>query len=183
MHPSFSKLIDNAHKTLHGGLPSRGDEEIVAVVPSQPTSLVKPVDVAAGAAVTLIGLVATPLSALPILRLQSGKFRTRHAGADEKSLYHSLLLIFRRSRLDVHHQRRGHPTEFVESYSYDRVHSYGRQTQGMAIETWLRVDDFEFMIHGWYERDLRPVLSTVGISVDPIPGAETPIRRLDNPGS
>ena len=68
MHPSFSKLIDNAHKTLHGGLPSRGDE-VVAVVPSQPTSLVKPVDVAAGAAVTLIGLVATPLSALPILSL------------------------------------------------------------------------------------------------------------------
>ena len=181
MHPSFAKLIDNTHQQLHSGLVARGGEEIVAVVPTQPTSLVKPADVAAGAAATVLGLLATPLAALPVLRVMVGRYRTRHAGADEQSLYHSLLLVFRRSRLDVHHHRGARPIELVESYTYDRVHSYGRSAEGMAIETWLRADEFEFMVHGWYERDLRQALGTVGISLDPIPGVAAPIRRLDDP--
>ena len=177
---SFSKLIDNAHENLHNGLLTTGDEEIVAVVPTQPSQPLTRTDTASGAVAPFLGLLGLPLALLTLLRAAARKYRSRDSSTDEKSLQHSLLLIFRQSRLDVHDQRRGRAGEFVESYTYDRVHSYGRSTDGMAVETWLRVDDFEFLVPGWYERDLRKVLDTVGVSLDAITGASA-IRQLDNP--
>lgn len=40
--------------------------------------------------------------------------------------------------------------------------SYGRT--GRLLETRLRVGDHHWMIHGWYERDLRSALRSLGLA-------------------
>jgi len=181
MVPSFQKLIDNATDTLAIGVDPNGGDEIVAVVPSQASAAVKPVDVASGAAVQFLGLMGTPLAVLPFLRIKIGQYRSRNAGAIEQSKYGALMLVFRRSRLDIHRfVGRGRPGDFIESFRYDEVESFGRKPEGMAVETWLNfVEGGELLIHGWYERDLRRAIEPLGIHLIAIPGATAQITRTN----
>jgi len=181
MLASFSKLVEKAKADLGDGREPRGGDEILAAVPTQPPDPVKAVDVASGAAVTCLGLLGTPFAVLPLARMKLGQFRTRDAGGIEQSKYGSLLLVFRRNRLDLHKLgRRYRPGPFIESLSYDQVESFGRKPGTLAIETWPRlVDGEELLIHGWFERDLRRTLGQLGIDILAIPGAAQPIRRLD----
>lgn len=166
---TYAYQLARAREVLGGG----GDDPIVAAVRTQLTNDGQTAIMVFGIFAGVAGRGdrrAVPLAewlARSALRL----FRGRKPGSLEARIdLEPVLLIFRKSRLDVHERKpRDRPGSLLASYSYSDV-SYGRHRdpRALAIETFVRVDDLEIPVSGHYERDLRKALAPLGVALDPI---------------
>lgn len=183
MANSFSKLLERAKTQLEDGAPGSGDEIVVAVN-TQLSEEGQATHMVGGALAPLFGLWGLILAALPFARLAVKAIRNGRDPDDlAEQVHHRIfLLVFRRDRLDVHaRKRRNRFGALLTSLPYDDM-SYGRgpDPSSMAINTYLRTQDIEFPINGWFERDLRKALGPLGVTIEPLSGATSQIGKQLN---
>ena len=179
MAMSFSKLVARAEAELPAG--KTPSDEIVAVASTQLSGEGQGAAMVGGALAPLFGFWGMLLALLPFarLRVKAARNNRNPEGLSEQIHYRVFHLVFRRDRLDVYsRQRRGRFGPLVQSFPYDNM-SYGRgdHPAGMAIETFLRVDDIVLPIHGWFERDLRKAIGSLGVTIEPITGPVSQIEK------
>jgi hypothetical protein len=131
--------------------------EVQAAVPARQP--VKGRDVAAGALAGGFGPIAITASA--VLLSTVGRLTLKRKSAYEQARLFTIVIAFHPGRATFHRQqwfgRRLGPT--IEHATLDGLR-YGRR--GMAVETVLTLAGDEWHVGGWYERDLRAALRTLG---------------------
>lgn len=131
--------------------------EVQAAVPARQP--VKGRDVVAGAFALGFGSIAIAVSAVFLSTI--GRLTLKRKSAYEQARLFTIVIAFHSGRATFHRQRwfgrQLGPT--IEHASLDGLR-YGRRE--MAVETVLTLAGDEWHVGGWYERDLRAALRTLG---------------------
>lgn len=131
--------------------------EVQAAVPARQP--VKGRDVVALAFAGSFGSIAIAVSAVFLSTI--GRLTLKRKSAYEQARLFTIVIAFHSGRATFHRQRwfgrQLGPT--IEHASLDGLR-YGRR--GMAVKTVLTLAGDEWHVGGWYERDLRAALRTLG---------------------
>lgn len=129
-------------------------DDVVAAVPARHPAVASGRTVAVG----LAALIAGPLAVLAGLGAARQTTRTSHA--HHQARYRTIVLALGPAEVTAHRLtrfgRRLGPA--LERYPSSEV-SY--RSTDIAVETILTVDGIEWLVHGWYERDLRAALHSI----------------------
>jgi len=149
--------------------------EITAAVPARtPDPVEHSFAASAGAAGGLAGLLGLLIAGSGILLMT---FRRLANNRNEEVPTSNAFVIFRETGVELARVKRfGRPVgPTLAAYPLDQV-SYHRTD--FAVDTRMMIAGREWMIHGWFERDLRAALGPLGVPLDPL-AAPIPYKEID----